>query len=107
MKMVLEPGTGAVMMGTTKDGKEVALKSMSVKPWFERHAKEQAIVVLGKALAEDGTAVDSFALKASGASGKITRGTRPSKKGVIPAIDRKHPKKTKPAPAAEGEASDK
>ena len=101
MKVVLEPATGAVMMAKTEDGKEVRIKSVSIQPFFTTD-KGQAGVVLGKACDSGGTAVDTFALVASGTNGKVTKSERPSAKGAVPLIDQKAKKKAK-ADAAKAE----
>lgn len=89
MKVMLEPDTGAVFMGKDKDGKEIRLVSMTISPYFETKATANGRVALGKSLHKDGTAIDSFALKASAKSGKVTRGDRPNAKGATPEVDLK------------------
>ena len=106
MKVVLEPATGAVMTAKTEDGKEVRIKSVSIQPFFTTD-KGQAGVALGKACDSNGTAVDSFALVASGTNGKITKGERPSPKGAIPLIDQRAKKKKAKDDADAAKAAEK
>jgi len=87
MRVILEPCPGAVITGKDKEGNEVQLESVAVTPFFSS-AQGHGGVVLGKAITQQGKAVDSFMIRASGTTGKITKGERPSGKSVIPAVDK-------------------
>jgi hypothetical protein len=91
------------MIARTEDGKEIRIKSVAIQPFFTTD-KGQAGVVLGKACDSGGTAVDTFALVASGTNGKVTKGERPSAKGAVPLIDQKAKKKAEKKAAEDAKA---
>jgi hypothetical protein len=92
MRVILEPAPGAVMIGKDDKGNEVKLESVAITPFFSSAAGSGG-AALGKSVTRQGGVVDTFLLRASGATGKVTNGERPSTKGVVPKIDQQADKK--------------